>query len=126
MNQLYARAGTIFGLTALALLAGCSASQATKDTVARSETAVMQAQQALGNSESGAMELQAARNTLDQAKAAVKDGDDERAVRLAQEATLSAELATSKSRTASVQKVADEVRATIQTLRQEAERPPTR
>jgi hypothetical protein len=86
----------------------------------------MQAQQTLGNSESGAMELQTARNTLDEAKAAVKDGDDEKAVRLAQEATLTAELATSKSRTARVQKVANEVRATIQTLRQEAERPPAR
>lgn len=124
MDKLTARVCTILGSTALAVLAGCSTvSQATKDTVARSETTVNQAQQVVGNSESGAMELQAARNKVDEAKQAIKDGKEDRAIRLAHEATLTADLATAKSRTASVRKVADEVQASIQTLRQEAERP---
>ena len=124
MDKLNARVCTIFGLTALAILAGCSSvSQATRDSVARSETAVNQAQQTLGNSESGAMELQAARNRLQQAQQAVKDGKDQPAARLADEATLTAQLATAKSRTASVQRAADDVRASIETLRKEAERP---
>jgi chromosome segregation ATPase len=124
MNNQNARVCTILGLTSLAILAACSSvTQANKDSVARAETAVAQTQQAIGNSESGAMQLQSARNSHDQAKQAIKEGEGERAARLAQEATLNAELATAKSRTASAQKAANEVEASIQTLRQEAERP---
>jgi hypothetical protein len=124
MDKLNARMCTLVGLSALAVLTGCSSvSQATKDSVARSDTAVNQAQQAIGNSESGAMELQAARNSVEQANEAIKKGDEKPALRLAQQATLHAELATAQSRTATVRKVADEVQASIQTLRQEAERP---
>lgn len=123
MDKLNPRLCAIFGLIAFTVLAGCTASQATKENVARSETAVTQAQQALGNSEHGALELQNARNDLDQAKQAVKDGDDQRAQQFAHEATLNAELATAKSRTATARKLADDVQASIQTLRQEAERP---
>jgi hypothetical protein len=83
----------------------------------------MQAQQTLGNAESSALELQNARNILDQAKQAVKDGDDERAVQLAHEATLHADLATAKSQSTTARKLADDVRASIETLRREAERP---
>lgn len=122
MDKLTARVCTTFWATALAVQAGCGVTQETKDAVARSETAVAQTQQALGNAESGAMELQSARSRLDEAKKAVKDGDDDKAVRLAQEATLTAQLATAKNRSAAVRKVADETRAGIQTLRQEAER----
>src|SRR5262245_59823644 len=124
MNDHNVRVCTILGLASLAILAGCSSvSQATKDSVARAETAVTQTQQTIGNSESGAMQLQTARNNLDQAKQAIKDGDDALAASLAQQATLNAELATAKTRTATAQKLANEVQASIQTLRQEAERP---
>jgi hypothetical protein len=123
MDKQTARVCTIAGVVALALPAGCGVTQQTKDSVARSETAVVQAQQALGNSESGAMELQSARDRLDQAKKAVKDGDDEAAVRSAEEATLTAQLATAKNRSAAARKVADDTRAGIETLRQEAQRP---
>lgn len=123
MDKLTARVCTAFWVTALALQTACGVSQATKDTVARSENAVMQTQQTLGNSESGALELQKARNYLEQAKKAVKDGDEERAVQLAHEATLHADLATAKSQSATARKLADEVRASIETLRRETERP---
>jgi hypothetical protein len=122
MDKLTARVCTAFCVTALAFQAGCGVSQATKETVARSESAVMQTQQALGNSESGALELQNARDTLEQAKKAVKDGDEERAVQLAHEATLRADLATAKSQSATARKLADDVRASIETLRRETER----
>lgn len=112
---------------ALALLAGCGGvSELTKERVARSETAVAQAQQTIGNSESGALELQQARNHLDQARQAVKDNEDEAAQRHASLAQLDAELAVSKSQSASARKAADELQASIRTLKQEAERDPSK
>jgi paraquat-inducible protein B len=109
---------------AAGLLAGCGGvSNLTKEHVARSETSVQSAQQTLGNSEQGALELQRAKENLDAARKAIKDGNDKLADRHAQLAQLDAELAVSKSQSASARKAADELLASIKTLRQEAERP---
>jgi len=118
--------GAIMGAAALSL-AGCSGvSDLTKEHVARSETAVNQAQQTLGNSEAGALELQRAKQNLDQARAAVNKNDEKNADAFAQQAQLDAELAIAKSQTATARKAADELMASIQTLRQEAQRPQPR
>jgi chromosome segregation ATPase len=118
--------GAIMGAAALSL-AGCSGvSDLTKEHVARSETAVNQAQQTLGNSEAGALELQRAKQNLDQARAALNKNDAKNADAFAQQAQLDAELAIAKSQTAAARKAADEVMASIQTLRQEAQRPQPR
>ena len=109
---------------AAGLLAGCSGvSDLTKERVARSETSVQQAQQTVGNSEQGALELQRAKENLDAARKAMKDGKAQPAERYAQLAQLDAELAVSKSQTATARKAADEMLASIKQLRQEAERP---
>jgi hypothetical protein len=111
------------GIAVFALSMGCSeVSEFTKERVARSETAVMQAQQALGGSESGAIELQRARDHLAQAKQAVEKGEDKKAERYAQHAQLEAELAVTKSQSAAARKAADELLASIDALRQEAQR----
>ena len=73
----------------------------TKERVARSETSVQQAQQTVGNSEQGAVELQRAKENLDAARRALKDGKEQPAERYAQLAQLDAELAVSKSQSAS-------------------------
>jgi chromosome segregation ATPase len=105
------------------LLAGCGGvSDLTKERVARSETTVQQAQQTLGNSEQGAVELQRAKENVDAARRELKAGHEQPAERYAQMAQLDAELAVSKSQTASARKAADELLASIKTLRQEAER----
>jgi hypothetical protein len=105
------------------LLTACGGvSDLTRERVARSETSVKQAQQTIGNSEQGAVELQRANESLEQARGALKDGKEEQAMRHAQLAQLDAELAVSKSQSASARKAADEVLASIKTLRQEAER----
>jgi len=123
MNSLITRVAGPLGLAA-GLLAGCGGiSDLTKERVARSETSVQQAQQTIGNSEQGALELQRAKENLDAARQAMKDGDEERANRRAQLAQLDAELAVSKSQSAAARKAADELLASIKTLRQEAERP---
>ena len=59
---------------------------------------------------------------LDGARKAMKDGNEQSAERYAQLAQLDAELAVSKSQTASARKAADELLASIKQLRQEAER----
>jgi len=109
---------------AAGLLAGCGGiSDLTKEHVARSETSVQQAQQTIGNSEQGALELQHAKENLDAARKAMKDGNEQMPDRHAQLAQLDAELAVSKSQSAAARKAADELLASIKTLRQEAERP---
>jgi hypothetical protein len=123
MNSLHIKLAPVY--VALAVVAaGCSSgvSELTKDRVSRSEVAVQQAQQAIGNSESGAVELQHARDDLGRAKEAVAAKKDEPAQRYAQQAQLDADLAIAKSQSASARKAADELSASIQTLKQESAR----
>jgi exonuclease VII small subunit len=123
MNSSITRAAGLLAVAA-ALLAGCGGiSDLTKERVGRSETAVQQAQQTVGNSEQGAVELQRAKGNLDSARKAMKDGDEKLTQRYAQLAELDAQLAVSKSQSASARKAADELLASIKQLRQEAERP---
>ena len=111
------------GVSALGLLSACSGvSQLTKERVAQSETSVQQAQQTAGKSEHGAVELQQAREKLDAAKSALAKGQQQQAERMAAQAHLYAELAVAKSQSADARKSADEVLASLNTLRQETER----
>jgi len=106
------------------MLSACGGvNEMTKQRVARSETAVNQAQATLGNSEAGAIELQQAKDYFAQAKKAVDDNDEVKAERYANQAELSAQLAVAKSQNATARKAADELMASIQTLRQETNRP---
>ena len=121
MNSWMTRA--VGAALAAGLLAGCGGvSEVTKERVARSETSVQQAQQTIGNSEQGAVELQRSKENLEAARRELKDGHAQPAERYAQLAQLDAELAVSKSQSASARKAADELLASIKTLRQEAER----
>lgn len=113
----------VAGVLAVGMLAGCSSvSEVTKDRVQRSETSLQQAEQTVGRSEAGAVELQRAKNNLDQAKSALNKKEAKTAERFAQLAQLDAELAVAKSQSASARRAADELLASIQTLRQEAAR----
>ena len=94
------------GLLTTTLSACSSVPPLTKERVSRSEASVQQAQQAVGRSEAGAIELQQATDKLNAAKAALaKD-----------------RLAMAKSQSASARKAADEVLASVETLRKETER----
>jgi len=111
------------GALALSVVAGCSSvSEVTKERVARSDTTVQQAQQTVGRSEAGAVELQRAKDNLEQARAALNKKQSEPAERYAQLAQLDAELAVAKSQSASARRAADELLASIKTLREEAAR----
>ena len=107
MNTLN-RAGLPVLIAVAGLLAGCGGvSEMTKDRVARSDTAVKQAQQTVGNSEAGAVELQTARDHLEQARRALDAKKEEPALRHAQRAELSAELAVAKAQSSSARRAAD-------------------
>jgi hypothetical protein len=123
MNTTFSRAGLPVLLAFAGLLTGCGGvSEMTKDRVARSETAVKQSQQTLGNSEAGAVELQQARDHLQQAQRALDAEKEEPALRHAQQAELAAELAVAKAQSATARRAAEELQASIRTLREEAER----
>jgi hypothetical protein len=114
------------GAAALSVLAGCGGvSEMTRQQVARSETVVLSATTTVGNSEAGAIDLQRAKETLQQAQQAVEKGNEKQAQRLASQAQLDADLAVAKSQSASARKAADELQASIQTLRQESDRTST-
>ena len=106
----------------IALGACSSVSNLAQERVAQSETSVQQAQQTVGNSEHGAVELQQARDKLNAAKTALAKGQGQQAERSAAQAHLFAELAVAKSQSASARKAADEVLASLNMLRQESER----
>lgn len=118
------RAGLpIVGVLAAGVLVGCSSvSDVTRERVARSETSFQQAQQAVGRSEAGALDLQRAKDNLEQAKAALDKEESTKAERYAQLAQLDSELAMSKAQSAAARKAADELTASIQQLRQEISR----
>jgi hypothetical protein len=113
-------------VASLSHLAGCGGvSELTKENVNRAETAVLQAQQTMGGSEQGAVELQRARDHLDAAKGAVANGDEKPAATHAQQAQLDAELAVARAQSAMARKAADEVHASNKMLSEEAQRSAT-
>ena len=116
---------TIVGSGVLAMLTGCGGvSEVTKERVARSETVVQQSQQTVGRSEAGALEVQRAKELLESAQRELNEGNAEEAERFAARAQLTAELAVAKSQSASARRAADELLASLETLRQESARTP--
>ena len=118
------RAGlSALGALALGVVAGCSSvPEVTKERVARSETNVQQAEQTVGRSEAGAVELQRAKDNLERAQAELRNEKRAPAERYAQLAELDAELAVAKSQSAAARRAADELLASIKTLREEVAR----
>ena len=113
----------VLGTGTLAALGACGGiSNLAEERVAQSETSVQQAQQTLGQSEHGAVELQQAKEQLSTAKSAMANGQQQEAERAATQAHLYAELAVAKSQSASARKSANEVLASLEALRQETER----
>ncbi len=110
-----------FVLAVLQMAACGEVSELTKENVSRAETAVLQAQQTIGGSEHGALELQRAKDNLVAAQQAVAGGDEKPAAAHAQQASLDAELAVAKAQSAMARKAADEVQASNRLLRKEAQ-----
>jgi hypothetical protein len=111
-------------IAGLSVIAGCAApSESVREEIARSETTVQQIQQSGVTQETGGLELEQAKDKTAQARRALDKGDEQTALRLAEQARLDAELARAKARSKTAQKSAEEVMSSIETLRQEAGRP---
>lgn len=115
------------GVIALALgmsvVGACSdVSAVTKERVSRSNVAVQEAQRTIGQAETGAVELQKAKQHLDAANSALAQGQQKVAEQRAEQAQLHAELAVAKVQSAAARRAADEVLASTETLRSEIER----
>jgi len=119
-----ARLSTIAALTlSTSVLAACSGvSDLTKERVANSAVAVQQTEQSLGRSEDGMVELQQAKENLAAAQEAMARTDEKSAQRFASKAQLHADLAIAQSQSAAARRAAEEVLASTNALRKEAER----
>lgn len=107
------------------VLVGCGSSAPAvgpvQPTITSAERATAEAEQA-GAAQSAPLELRTARQKIDRAREVLAQGDDRRALRLAEQAAVDAELAEAKARAATAQTAIDEIRATIRVLREEIER----
>jgi hypothetical protein len=104
------------------LSVGC-ASQAGRPTaeITRARTLIEQAEKA-GAQRYAAVELDHARNKLQEADQAAKDGKHDIARERANEAAADAELATARATSGESKKAADQVQESTETLRREASR----
>lgn len=116
------RSGSAFFVVATLLLGGIAGCASTGDRpdreLAAAEVTIEQAQQS-GAGRYGSMELGAAQQKLAAARAAVQRDDMHTARRLAEEASLDAELASATARNRKARSAVDEINETIDVLRDE-------
>jgi hypothetical protein len=118
----------LFGLLLIsAVVLGCASNGRIETTASyeaeleRAQASVTEAEQA-GAAEFGGPQLALAREKLRDAERAAKEGNGERARRLAVEADLDAELAVAIERNRDTQALVTESRSTLQTLEEELRR----
>lgn len=122
MSHSTSRLATLAGVAAL--LGACASSPPRPtEAIARAESSYEQADQAGGRRYDPA-NLDLARDKLAQAKAAADKGRMKEADRLAEQAEVDAELAAARARSATAQTAAQELRASLSTLRDETQRQP--
>ena len=100
----------------------CSTPTEPAKDIGKAELAVKNAEQEKSAQEAAGLEMTMAREKLERAKTALRDDDYEKAERLAEEASLDAELARVKAESQSAQTAALELERSIQSLRGEAQR----
>ena len=111
----------LFVAMGIMLMVGCAAKVAPVENITSAEMAIKAAE----SSNAGVnapLELKLATEKLNKAKAAIQKEEFEEARRLADEALFDAKLAEAKSQSEKAKKVTQELRDSIQTLRQEIER----
>jgi hypothetical protein len=121
-----ARAATAAGLLSMVFLAGgCATAKPPTDTLSRAEMQLRTAAEARAD-ELAPMDLQRAREKLESSKKAMAAGRYDEARRFAEAAEVEAELAEAKADAEITWQAADRLRRTIDALRQEMERSPTK
>lgn len=119
------RGVTMIAGCSLFILAGC-AGEAERPTaeISRANTLIEQAEKA-GAQRYAAADLQEARDKLQRAEVAVKNGKGNQALHFAQQASVDAELASARATSGEAQRAAQEVDRSTSTLQQEADRSST-
>lgn len=125
-STLHVATAIVSAAMAVTLLGGCAHQPSAEAVaqVARTQTSIQQAEQA-GATQSALQDLQAAKDKLQQAQAALdkkNEKDDRRALYLAQQAELDAQYAAAKAQSERQRQAVQEVRQSIESLRQEASR----
>jgi uncharacterized protein DUF4398 len=109
------------GACACALTA-CSTPQQPAKDVGKADLAVRSAEQEPRTAETSGADLRMAQDKLERAKIALHDREYDKAQRLAEEATLDAELARVRAESADAEQSASALEAAIQSLQNEAQR----
>jgi hypothetical protein len=107
----------------LLALAACASGPPPDDEIAAAEVALTEAADA-DAMERAPAPLALARDKLERAQRAVADGDNREAARLAEQALADAQLAAAEARSMTARAHAEEVRTSIETLREEVSRRP--
>lgn len=113
-------------IAGMSVIAGCATTnEGLREDIARTEASIQQVQESGMTREAGGLELEQAKDKVARARKAFENGDEETAMRMAQEARLDADLAQAKARSRSAQQAVQEVTASIESLRREAGRTTT-
>ncbi|ETX01323.1 MAG: hypothetical protein ETSY1_07780 [Candidatus Entotheonella factor] len=112
---------TIFVMVCLVGLSACASVPRPTGALSQAELAVREAERSEAP-QYAALELQTARENLDNAKQAMQNKECEQARRMAEKALVDAQLAQDKAMAASSRKAADDLRASIESLRDEIAR----
>lgn len=104
-------------------LAACASGPPPDDEIAAAEVGLTEAADA-DAMERAPAPLALARDKLERARRAAADGENREAARLAEQALADAQLAAAEARSATARAHADEVRTSIETLREEVSRRP--
>jgi hypothetical protein len=112
--------GMLIAMTIL-LMAGCAAKVAPIENISNAQMAIKEAEES-DAAVYAPLELKLATDKLSQARTALQAEEYEEARRLANEALLDAKLAEAKSRSEVAKKITQDLRDSIETLRQEIER----
>ena len=105
-------------ITAALVLGACATTPPPTEQIAVSKAAVARAAGA-GAAESAPVDLGTARDKLERAQAAMVAKDNDRALMLARDAQLDAQVAEAKARASRAQKAANEVQESSRVLREE-------
>jgi hypothetical protein len=113
----------IVGAAAAGIVAaGCSSGRPPRAEIERADVALQRATSIAEAQRHAPLELRKAREKLEAARAAAREGNHERALFLAEEAEVDARLAEAKADAATARSMADETRRNIEVLREQAGR----
>jgi len=121
--------GSLAAIAGAALLVGCASGEQTRAQVAATQSAAQTAisdAERFGAGERAPVELNNARNKLQQAREAERSGRRDEAERLAHEAQVDAQLASTKAQASAAETALSQVREGITTLQGETRRKPAR